>query len=144
MTEATRPFLLFHPRFVRKFETHFWEYQMNRATFEREWWKGEGCFVIDADCRRFDLIDIVNKGVAFTFWNIGRNNRTRLLKVEYQVGNPVQLTFDQARDLYVKYVCEHRWWSASYETERQFRERNASYDTWEELLKPVSLAGRLP
>ncbi|WP_379554159.1 hypothetical protein [Qipengyuania sp. DGS5-3] len=144
MIEPAHPYLLFHPKFVWKTEGKRWEYQMDRKTFKKGWWKGSESFVIDVQCRRFDLLDVESDGVAWTVWNLFRSNEMRLISLRYICSDPQQLTFEQARETYVEYICEHRWWSATHENEEQFRARNAEYTKWADVVEFVSLAGRHP
>ena len=149
MTKPLLPYLLFHPKFIAKYGTARGQrgdmnFQDVRSSLEKKYWRAN-CFVIDTEMRQFKLLEVRNSGVAWTFWNLIRNNDNRIFNIEHIFDNEaVQLSFDQARQTYVESVCKGRWWTASGETEAEFRTRNASYTNWLDLIAPVSLAGRYP
>jgi len=138
-----RPYLLFHPRFIAKQEDERWQYQVDERWLASGVFRG-GCFAIDVDCREFPLLDVVNRGPVWAIWNVPGLRSFKTVNVDYIFSSPEQMTFDQARDVFVERVCENRWWTASHETEKQFRARNASYTNMRELIEPVSLKGDLP
>ena len=141
MLEPARPYLLFHPKFVQKYGMDKWHYQMQRYEFEKKWWDNKECFAIDVNCNKFKLINLESIGKSWTIWNIFRSDMQTLLNVRYVFEPEGVMSFEAAREAYVECICTHRWWTASYETERQFRERNAKYTSMRELMEPVSLAG---
>ncbi|MBK8631701.1 MAG: hypothetical protein IPN84_16375 [Sphingomonadales bacterium] len=143
MIEPSHPFLLFHPKFVCKFGTEWWEGELYQNVYELGWYR-ENCWAIDVGCRRFQLLDVVNLGRSWSIFNFPWFGKNPVIKVKYVFGPPEQLSFDQARDIFVEYCCDRRWWSASYETEKQFRERNEKYGNMGELINPVSLKGHWP
>lgn len=150
MTRPRLPYLLFHPKFVGKFGNKRGQLgdlddsQLIRSSLQKKWWRA-GCFAIDIDLRRFELLDVKNKGVAWTPWNIFHSEKTRILNVQYVFADEFeQLTFDQARTKYVEAVCKGRWCKHSGESVKEFRARNATYSSWEELIADISLAGWLP
>jgi len=101
-------------------------------------------FAIDIDCRKFWLNNVVKRRTVYAWWNIPFMGRNKHIYVDYIFGSPEQLNFEQAREEFVEFVCAHRWWSNSHETEKQFRARNAKYVSMAELIEPVSLKGNLP
>ena len=143
--KPTRPYLLFHSRFIKKIGNERWQQQMWQGVYALGWFR-EPCFAIDSQCRRYPLLDVRSHGLAWTIMNIsrGRGNYGRLLRVEYVFGLPEQLTFDQAREEFVESVCRNRWWTASNENQKQFRERNTKYLNMVDLIEPVSLNGNWP
>lgn len=149
MTEPTRPYLLFHPKFISKYgntwrEYGHWDLREVRKSLDKKWWNA-GCFAIDADMRRFELLEVENKGPACIIGNIFVSKENQFLATKHIFNdNFLQLNFEQAREIYVEAVCKGRWWNASGENEHQFRKRNASYVTWAEVIEFVSLAGRRP
>jgi hypothetical protein len=141
------PYILFHPKFLWKFSGEHFENEMSERSLETGWWRAGDCFTVDIECRKFPLLDVKNLGAAWTLSNLfnwGSRKKYRLFKVQYVFGEATQLTFERARDDFVEYVCQRRWWSASYETEAQFRARNATYTNMRDLMKPVGLKGKRP
>lgn len=149
MTEPTRPYLLFHPKFICKYgnswrEYGHWDFREVRKDFEKQWWKA-GCFAIDADMRRFELIEVLSLGPAWILGNLWASREGTFLTTKHVFNSAfVQLDFEQSREIYVDAVCSKRWWSATNENEKQFRTRNAMYTTWAQVIEFVSLAGRFP
>lgn len=148
MSEIVKPYLLFHPKFIRKLgkkrsEYGVWDTRQIRKTFEKKWWKSD-CFAIDAELRKFELLDVKSKGPAWIIDNFFQPSDKVFLSIEYVFNSEAeQLTFDQARKIFVDTVCENKWWGASAETEAQFRARNARYTNWSDLIEPISLKGKL-
>lgn len=140
--DPNHPYIFFHPQFLWKFEGRWWEYKMTREDFDKRWWHSQDCFAIDVDCRKFPLLMIFSCGTSWTWPNLFMHGRRRLLEIRHIFGEPTELTFEQARDQFVEFVCQRRWWSASYETEKQFRARNAAYTSMRELMEPVGLKGK--
>lgn len=141
------PYMLFHPKFLWKTEGQRWESMQTSKELKKRWWKIGQSFAIDVDCRKFSLLDVVDLGPAWTLGNLlywGGWEKYRQFKTRYVFSFEAQLTFEQARDEFVEYVCQHRWWSASYENEAQFRARNAAYTNMTDLMEPVSLKGKGP
>jgi hypothetical protein len=143
MSEPKRPFLLFHPKFVCKYGNKAWEYELYRDVYELGWFR-ENCWAIDVDCRRYDLLDVVILRRSWSIFNFPWFVNNPVIKVKYVFGPPEQLIFDQARDIFIEYCCDRRWWGASYETEAQFRKRNAQYTNMREFMEPIGLKGRWP
>lgn len=149
MTKPSLPYLLFHPNFIAKFGNSFWNYgswdfRQVRKSYEKRWWE-EGCFAIDAEMRFFPLKYVQNRGPALIVANIFQPRDLVFLSTKHVFSESFeQLTFEEARDIYVRRVSKNRWWSATNETERQFRARHEKYSTWDELIEKVSLAGRGP
>lgn len=149
MNEPAMPYLLFHPRFICKFGNRkrnygAWDFRQIRTSYEKEWWK-EGCFAIDKRMRRFELVEVISEGPAWTWVNIMQPRHKVFLAIKHVFEKSYkQLTFDEARAIYVEAVCRKKWWSASGETEAEFRARSARYHSWKDLIEPVFLAGKLP
>lgn len=145
--QPSRPYLLFHPRFICTYGNERWEYQMYEHVYACEWYK-QPCFAIDRNCQSYSLLDVVNKGVAWTIWNLPipgfRGNGGRRFNVEYVFGPPTQMTFDQVRNLYVEQVVAMRKSGQNGETQAQFRARNAAYSDIDTLINSVGLMGTWP
>jgi len=143
--QPTRPYLLFHPKFICTYGSKKWEYQMFQGVFALSWWKND-CFAIDSECRKFPLLDVVNHGLAWTIWNLepGRSGNGRRLNVEYKFGQPAQMTFDEIRDLYIERIFTMRKSGQNGETPDQFRARNEGYTDIVEFINSVGLMGGWP
>jgi len=55
--------------------------------------------------------------------------------VEYDLGEPTQLSFDEARELVVDVIVRNRWYLQSYETRPKFVKRMNSYTSMRELIE---------
>lgn len=149
MTKPSVPYLLFHPKFISKVghgrqKAERWEFQATRTSLAKRWWAA-GCFAIDDEMRRFELIDVHIKGVAWTWINIFQPSEKTFLAFEHIFDDEFQqLTFDEARGVYLDAMTPKRWWTSSGENEQEFRARVASYTNWSEVIEPLSLAGRYP
>ncbi|MBA4778192.1 MAG: hypothetical protein MK060_01110 [Blastomonas sp.] len=141
--KPSKPYLFFHPQFVRKHTDDSMDYEFPELLLKTDVFH-KPSFAIDIDCRRFVLKDVVKRRAVYAWWNLPLIRRCKIVYVDYCFGSPEQLTFEQARDEFVDYVCAHRWWSSSHESEEQFRNRNARYSGMAELMGPVSLKGKLP
>ncbi len=141
--QPTRPYLLFHPRFIAEKGHEKIHYEIEEALLSTDVFK-EPSFAIDVDCRKFRLKDVAKRRDIYAVWNWPGFRRNKLIYVDYIFDPPEQLTFEQARDEFVEYVCKKRWWSDSYENEEQFRARNAKYTSMAEVIEPVSLKGSWP
>lgn len=141
----TKPYLLFHPKFVETFNGESWECQMYQGYFALGWFK-EDCFVIDSECRKFPLLDVISHGLACTIWNLlpGKHGYGRLINVEYVFGEPVQMEFGDIRDLYVERIFAMRKSGQNGETPEQFRARNNKYTNIIDFINSVGLMGNLP
>lgn len=145
--QPSRPYLLFHPKFIRTYGNEPWQYQMSRDVYDLGWFK-QGCFAIDSSCRRFPLLDVIDLGAAWTLSNLPipgfRGPQGKILNVEYVFGEPTQMTFDEMRDLLVERVVAMRKTGQNGETEAQFRARNAAYTDVTEFINSVGLMGTWP
>jgi hypothetical protein len=99
----------------------------------------ENTVVIDVQCRRFDVLDIVRIGRNFN--PLHYSCKHRMIRVKYVYSEPVQLSFDEARQEYMELVCSRRWYRETHESEAQFRARNAEYADMGELLKSIGYLG---
>lgn len=143
MHEPLRPYLLFHPQFIAKHENDPSCYELEEMLLDTDVFKRPS-FAIDIDCQKFLLKDVIKRRTVYAWWNLPIIRRNKIIYVDYIFGPPEQLTFEQAREEFVEFVCAHRWWSNSHETENQFRVRNARYISMADLMEPVSLKGNLP
>jgi hypothetical protein len=145
--QPLRPYLLFHPKFIRTYGNKTWQYQMYRNVYDLGWWR-QGCFAIDVNCQRFPLRDVIDHGLAWTVWNLPipgfQGSGGKILNVEYVFGEPAQMTFDEMRDLFVEQVAAMRKTGQNGETQAQFRARNAAYTDVTEFINSVGLMGNWP
>lgn len=141
--QPLKPYLLFHPRFILKVEDEEFSQQFPEPLLDTDVFNNPS-FAIDIHCRRFDLVNVAKRRAVYAWWNLPGIRRNKIVYVDYEFGIPEQLTFDQARAVFVEYVCAHRWCSNSHESPEQFRARNEKYSSMAELIEPVSLKGKLP
>lgn len=90
--------------------------------------------IIDINCRKFPILDVVNLGPSRNFWDIV--TRQDYIKVKYIFGPPIQLTFDEAREVIVELICSKRWFGNTQdrETQKSFRVRMALCENMHELI----------
>lgn len=145
--QPSRPYLLFHPKFVCTFGNERWQHQMYKNVYDRGWWR-QGCFAIDTNCQRYPLLDVIDHGAAWTVWNLSipgfRGSGGKILNVEYVFGAPTQTTFDEMRNLFVEQVVAMRKSGQNGETQAQFRARCAAYTDVTEFINSVGLMGTWP
>lgn len=94
----------------------------------------EHAVIIDANCWKFPIRDVVNLGNSRNFWDIVLFERR--VKVQYLYETPIKLSFEQARQEIVELICSKGWFSKTQdrESEKQFRERMASCDNMRDLI----------
>jgi hypothetical protein len=94
----------------------------------------EGASIIDINCRRFPVHDVVNLGPSRDFWDFVWGKKK--VKVQYVYDTPIQLTFNEAREEIVELICERRWFSKTQdrESQKQFRERMALCENMHDLI----------
>lgn len=141
--QPTKPYLLFHPRFILKVENDRLSHEVPEPLLETDAFK-KPSFAIDIDCRKYELVDVVKRRAVYAWWNLPLIRRNKIVYVDYNFGAPEQLTFEKALEEFIEYVCAHRWWTNSHESEKQFRARNAKYSNMAEVIGPVSLKGNFP
>ncbi len=104
--------LYYNPRFN-------WTY---KSDFEAGRFKDDAS-IIDVDCRKFPILGVEYLGRLLSLWDLfGAMHR---VKFKYILGEPIQLTFDEARAEVVDLICKNRWHRQTQdrETEANFRER---------------------
>jgi hypothetical protein len=141
--QPLKPYLLFHPSFILKVGKDQLSQQLEELLLDTDVFKKES-FAIDIHCRKFILLNVVKRRAVYAWWNLPVIRRNKIIYVDYTFGPPEQLTFEQAREEFVDYVCAHRWCNNSHESPKQFRARNEKYSSMAELIEPVSLKGNLP
>jgi hypothetical protein len=107
--------------------------KMRRSDFEDGRFKEDAC-IIDINCWKFPIRDVVSLGPSRDFWEIiWRKDR---VKVQYIYDTPIKLTFDEAREEIVELICSKRWFSKTQdrESEKQFRERSALCENMRDLI----------
>jgi hypothetical protein len=94
----------------------------------------QNAWIIDVDCCKFPIRDVVNLGPSRDFWEILW--RKKRVKVKYLYDAPIKLTFEEARDEIVELICSKGWFSKTQdrESEKQFRERMALCDNMHDLI----------
>jgi hypothetical protein len=92
----------------------------------------EDAVAIDVDCKKYPLLDVVNLGKS---WNpLDLFAVDRAIKVRYVFGEPVQLTFDEARHEIVELICSRKWYGQTGGTEKHFRQTRAQARDMREFL----------
>lgn len=107
---------------------------MGEKAFNRGKFK-ENAVVIDVNCRKFPVLDVINIGKAWSgsAWNpltwpsylFFSDSYDNEIRVRYVYGEPIQLTFDEARAEIVDLICGRRWHGQTGASEKYFREVSA-------------------
>ena len=95
----------------------------------------ENAVIIDANCWKFPIHNVVNLGKSHDFWDVVFFEKR--IRIEYLYGPPIKLSFDEARSEIVELICSKRWFSKTQdrESEEQFRERMALCQNMSELIE---------
>jgi hypothetical protein len=109
--------------------------QMLKADFDDGCFKEEA-FIIDTNCWKFPIRDVVCLGTSRSVGNFLRNPFVKRVKVKYIYGPPVKLTFDKAREEVVELICRKTWFSKTQDRESQesFRTRMAKCENMRDLI----------
>lgn len=105
--------------------------KMGERAFQRGHFK-EDAFAIDVDCKKYKLLDVINLGRTWNFW--GFLAKDPLIRVKYVYGDPVQLSFEEARHEIVELICSRKWYSQTGGSEKHFRETRAQAKGMKEFL----------
>ncbi len=63
--------------------------------------------------------------------------------VEYEIGRPVQLSFEKARDLVMDRIMRERWYGQGGEGRDEFSRRFMSYRSMREIIDSISGYGQV-
>jgi hypothetical protein len=107
--------------------------KMRRGDYELGRFK-EKAYVMDANCRKFPILDVINLGKSFDIADLIFNQDK--VKVKYIFDTPIQLTFEQAREEIVEHICSKTWLRrpGQREGEQKFRERMGMCENMHELI----------
>jgi hypothetical protein len=94
----------------------------------------EDAFIVDVNCWKFPIRDVVNLGPSRDFWDIFWCSK--MVKVQYLYDIPIKLSFEQAREEIVELICSKRWFSKTQdrESQKQFRERMEMCENMHDLI----------
>jgi hypothetical protein len=96
--------------------------------------------IIDVNCWKFPIIDIIDLGYHFELWNLLGGPKRH--KVRYVYDTPVKMTFEEAREEVVELICKKRWYRQAIGGERQerFRERFGLCENMHDLINGRQIA----
>jgi hypothetical protein len=140
--EPQYPFLIMNQHFMCLYRKSIMLGLHNKLTtkgFKNGRFK-EKAVVIDINCMQFRVIDVLNLGRSL--WPLHLLSRHKLIKVKYIYGEPVQLTYEEARHEIVELICRRGWYTEVWQNEKQFRETRAQCKDMAELLESVSFFGK--
>jgi hypothetical protein len=145
------PFVLMNHHHIVKNDKSYSINIVGEKAFHRGKFR-ENAVVIDLNCRKFPIFDVVRLGLTWfgSYWNpltwpsylFFRNSFDTEIVVKYLYGDPIQLTFDEARAEIEELICRRRWYGQTGETEKQFRKRSAKCKNMAEFLEGISFYGR--
>ena len=78
-------------------------------------------------------------GICFIFWG----GPQKMFIVEYDIGQPVQLSFEEARDLVMERIMRKRWYGQGGERREEFSKRFMSYRSMKEIIDSISGYGQV-
>jgi hypothetical protein len=100
--------------------------------------------IIDINCRKFPVTGISIKGYERDIFNLFGLIGKRRYYFEYDVGEPVQLTFEEAREEIIEHICSHRWVGQTGGSHAHFRKLHGSKKNMAELMENISFYGKWP
>ena len=114
---------------------------MPEIFFKRGGFEGQ-TFILDAECQRFDVlrIDKVRRSWDLAYYFLGPH---KMFVVEYEIGEPVQLLFEEARDLVMDRIIRKRWYGQGGERREAFSKRFMSYRSMKEIIDSISGYGQV-
>ena len=100
--------------------------------------------IIDINCQKFPVTGISTKGYERDIFNLFGLIGKRRYYFEYDVGEPVQLTFEEAREEIIEHICSHRWVGQTGGSHVHFRKLHGSKKNMAELMENISFYGKWP
>jgi hypothetical protein len=109
--------------------------RMLKSDFDDGRFKENAC-IIDINCWKFPICDVVNIGPSRDLAGLLRNPFVKRVKVRYVYDRPIKLGFEEARDEIVELICGRRWFSKNQDRESQksFRARMAKCENMHDLI----------
>lgn len=116
--------------------------RLRRSTQETLAKLKQNTYFIDADCRKYAVIDVINRGRKWeSYLPYPLGARLTVIKVEYVLDEPIQLSFDEVKQLIVELVVRKKWYRQGDQTEQEFRAMVAALKSMEELAAKISAYG---
>jgi len=114
---------------------------MPEVFFKKGGFKGQ-TFFLGPQCQRFDVLRIhkVRRSWDLDYFFFGPH---RMYVVEYEIGQPVQLSFEEARDLVMERIMRKRWYGQGGERREEFSKRFMSYRSMKEIIDSISGYGQV-
>ena len=106
--------------------------------------------IIDADCRKFLVIGAIKTGWSKAwggtdlFFNLFYPPAKRRYQFEFLVGEPEQLTFEQAREEIVEHICNRRWASHAGGSPANFHKLQAAKTNIVDVMNSIGFLGKDP
>jgi hypothetical protein len=129
------PFAIMNRHYIMVAENKSIVCSVGERAFSKGFFK-EDAVVIDVNCRKFPILDVISLGRTWSIWNYFAHlwNKDPELSVRYVFGEPVQLTFDEARQEIVELICSRRWYGQTGGTETGWRGSRANISNMREFL----------
>jgi hypothetical protein len=114
--------------------------RMPEPYFERGGFKGNTS-ILDLNCQKFDVLNIRKLRRSWDLdYLLGPH---KMYVVDYEIGPPIQLSFEQARDMVMELIIEKRWYAQGGESREQFTKRFMSYRSMREVIDSISGYGQV-
>jgi hypothetical protein len=149
-TAPSCPFLVMNRYYMTVFNNRkIWTESIRGFAFDAGRFK-EDAIIIDADCRKFQVIGARKRGWSFGFGglnallNVFYPHTKRFYDFDFLVGQPEHLTFEQARHEIVEHVCARRWASKAGGTPENFRRHHAQQTNIIGVMNSIGFLGKDP
>lgn len=101
--------------------------------------------IIDSDMREYKILRIHKKRLSISIVDIfGWIERKFWYKVEYDLSDPVQLSFDDVKTKIIELVVRKRWYAQGGESRAEFIKAFEAFSDMKELISHISAYGDPP
>lgn len=101
--------------------------------------------LIDSDMREFEILNVSKRRLSYNIIDIlGWIERKFWYKIDYELGEPVQLSFCEVKSKVIELVVRKRWYAQGGESKIQFVEAFEAFSDMEELMSNISAYGDPP
>lgn len=96
--------------------------------------------IIDVNCRKSDVLKIEKQRRSWDLlYFLGGPHK--MYVVDYEIGPPTHLSFDQAKNILIELILRKRWYAQGGESRDEFTERFRSYESMKEIMDSISAYG---
>jgi hypothetical protein len=136
------PFIVVNPRFVEgrcegKWSKYY--YWMSEVCFKKGVFAND-TYVFDNCSRKFNIEKV--KMVRRTYDVLGLWYRRDQVKVAFEYGPPVQMTFEDIRSEVLEHICQKRWYGQTGADQPLFRKLTMACADMQQLSEHVQFYGK--